>query len=255
MATRRDRQRIDTMIAAGVQPSKPRSSEGLALIQGRSRVLMVANDGSKTRAGEYWEQATGSVLPAGGFMQQVAQREGNKEYINLSNGKRGLVRRFDGASGDYEFTKLGKAYYKTIRRNYVAQVPVRVQGERRDKTRYSYKTHMPIEKLGLKPRQLPLSMRSPERYAKVKEMVRRELPANGVLYEVSEEKWTLDDTGSWRVSEETVGVHPETGAESHVVLDRRVGAKPLPPPTMLFRSTSARRPSGIARTSSVRRGR
>jgi hypothetical protein len=37
------------------------------------------------------------------------------------------------------------------------------------------------------------------------------------------------------VSEETAGVHPDTGeAEAHVVLDRRVGAPPLPPPTLLF---------------------
>ena len=234
MATRRDRQRVDAMIAAGVQPTK-QSSEGLALVQGRSRVLVVANDGSRTRAGQYWEQATGNALPAGGFMEQVAQREGYREYIKLSYGKRGLVRRFDEASGDYEFTKLGKAYYKTIRRNYVAQVPVRVEGIRKDKSTYTYKSHTPIEKLGLKPKQLPLSLKMDERHAKVKELVRGELPASGILYEVSEERWTLDEGGSWRISEETVGVFPGSeDAGALLILDRRVAGKPLPPPTLLF---------------------
>jgi hypothetical protein len=61
------------------------------------------------------------------------------------------------------------------------------------------------------------------------------LPEDGVLYEVSEERWLLDPRGSWKISEETVGTHPDTGkAEARVVLDRRIGARPLPPPTMLF---------------------
>jgi hypothetical protein len=56
-----------------------------------------------------------------------------------------------------------------------------------------------------------------------------------VLYEVSEEKWVLDTRGGWRVSEETVGTHSDTGeAEAHVVIDRRLGATPLPPPGLLF---------------------
>ena len=37
------------------------------------------------------------------------------------------------------------------------------------------------------------------------------------------------------INEETVGTHPQTGrAEAHTVMDRPVGAKPLPPATMLF---------------------
>ena len=52
---------------------------------------------------------------------------------------------------------------------------------------------------------------------------------------MSEERWLLDPRGSWKISEETVGTDPDTGeAEAHVVLDRRIGARPIPPPTMLF---------------------
>ena len=61
----------------------------------------------------------------------------------------------------------------------------------------------------------------------MKQMVEEELP-DGALYEVSDEAWTLDPDGSWRISEETVSTDPDTGiADSHVVLDRRVGAPRL----------------------------
>jgi hypothetical protein len=69
----------------------------------------------------------------------------------------------------------------------------------------------------------------------VKDTVRAEIPADGILYEVSDERWVLDTRGGWKVSEETVGTHPDTGeAEAHVVLDRHIGALPLAPAKLLF---------------------
>ena len=235
MARRREHAKVDRLIAAGATPGKLRTSEGLVLAAGRERIRMVQDDGAVTAAGRYWEQKTGEQLPAGGFLQQVAQRENNTEYILLRSGVKAVTRTFDEATGAYRFSRLGRRYYSTLRRNYVASVPVKVEGTRKDRSTYEYKAHISVEKLGLRPKQLPLSMRSPERYARVKELIQQELPTNGVLYEVSEEKWTLDPRGSWKVSEETVGTHPDTGeAEAHVVLDRLVGTLPLAPSTMLF---------------------
>jgi hypothetical protein len=92
-----------------------------------------------------------------------------------------------------------------------------------------------VEKSGLTARELPLRLSSPERYECVKELIGGEIPDDGVVYEVSEERWVVDRRGGWKVSEETVGTHPDTGeAEAHVVMDRRVGAAPLPPPGLLF---------------------
>jgi hypothetical protein len=66
-------------------------------------------------------------------------------------------------------------------------------------------------------------------------MVTAEIPADGVVCKVSEEKWLLDPRGGWKVSEETVGTHPDTGeAEAHVVLGRRIVALQLAPATLLF---------------------
>ncbi len=111
------KQRIDAMIAAGVSPARLKGSEGQALKLGRSIVQLVGNNGEATEAGRYWSQASGQPLPAGGFMQQDAIREGNVEYIKLADGRRGVTRKWDEATGLYNFTRLGNDYYKLLRRN------------------------------------------------------------------------------------------------------------------------------------------
>jgi hypothetical protein len=195
----------------------------------------VSDDGTVTKQGRYWEQKTGELLPAGGFLQQAAVREGGVENIRLRNGTKGVTRRFNEARGEWDFTRLGTRYYATLRRNYVVSVPVKVQGKRRDGSTYEYRAHIFVEKNNMTSRELPLRLRSPERNERVRELVQAEIPDDGVLCEVSEEKWVLDRRGGWKVSEETVGTHPDTGeAEAHVVMDRRVGARPLPPPGLLF---------------------
>ena len=56
-------------------------------------------------------------------------------------------------------------------------------------------------------------------------MVEEELPSDGEpLMHHSQEEYFYDDNGAWAVSEETVATDPDSGqAESHVVLDRRLG--------------------------------
>jgi hypothetical protein len=235
MARRRDREALDELIGAGVTPSKLKGSEGISLVQGKRRIRLVTDSGEVTKQGRYWEQKTGELLPAGGFLQQKAVREGGVESIRLRDGTKGITRRWNEARGDWDFTRLGNRYYSTLRRNYVVSMPVKVQGKRANGSTYEYRAHIFVERNGLTAKDLPLRLRSPERYEKVKELIHLEIRADGVLYEVSEEKWVLDKRGGWKVSEELVGTDPETGeAEAHVVIDRRVGAAPLPPPGLLF---------------------
>jgi hypothetical protein len=156
------------------------------------------------------------VLPAGGFLQQKAVREGDVEFIRLRDGSKAVTRRWNAAKGEYNYSRMGARYYLQMRRNFVVHVPVIVHGTRADRSTYSYKAHYTVEKSGLRSRELPLRLSSPERYERVKDMVRAGLPENGVVYEVSEERWTLDPNGGWKVSEETVGVHPDT-AEAEVL--------------------------------------
>ncbi len=107
------------MITANVVPQRLKGSEGIALKQGRSIVKLVTDEGESTSAGDYWAAQSGQVLPAGGFLQQAATRDGNVESIRLRDGSRGVTRRWDEGTGEYKFTRLGNTYYKTQRRNYV----------------------------------------------------------------------------------------------------------------------------------------
>jgi hypothetical protein len=198
----------------------------------------VSDDGTVTRQGRYWEQKTGELLPIGGFERQAAVREGGVESIRLRNGTKGITRRWNEARGDWDFTRLGTRYYTTLRPGEIMwcqSVPVKVQGRRKDGSTYEYRAHSFVEMSNMTSRELPLRLRNPERNERVRELVQAKIPDDGVLYEVSEERWVLDTRGGWKVSEETVGTHPDTGeAEAHVVMDRRVGALPLPPPELLF---------------------
>jgi hypothetical protein len=83
--------------------------------------------------GRHWEQKAGEVLPAGGFMQQVALREGNVEHIKLRDGSKAVTRRWDAVTGDCEFNRLGKRYYTMLCRKFVVSVRVTVQGTRTDR--------------------------------------------------------------------------------------------------------------------------
>jgi hypothetical protein len=211
MSRRCDRQALHALIAAGVTPSKLKGSEGISLVQGKRRFRLVSDDGTVTKQGRYWEQKTGELLPAGGFMQQKAERDGGVETIRLRNGSRGVTRRWNEARGDWDITRLGTRFYTTLRRNYVVSVPVKVEGTRKDGSTYEYRAHIFVEKSGLTARELPLRLRSPERDERVRELVQSEIPAEVVLFEVSEERWILDRRGGWKVSEEVVGTHPDAG--------------------------------------------
>ncbi len=200
---KRSKANIDRFIAASVLPTRLKGSEAIALQEGRRRMNLVDDEGHSTRAGRYWAQQTGEELPPGGFLQQAATRIGNVETIRLRDGTRGEVRRWDEVSGEYHFTRLGSSYFKTVRRNYIATVPVNIRGKRIDGSFYTLKSSMPVSKLGLTPTTLPSNMTSPRRREKVRALVEKDLPA--ILYEHSDETWTLDPDGAWHIHEETIG--------------------------------------------------
>ena len=113
------RTRIDQFITDAVAPTRLKGSEAMALKANKSIIKLVDDTGASTTAGRYWAKKTGSELPVGGFMAQVAERTGNVESIRLRDGARGVTRRWDEATGEYNFTRLGNQYYKTLRRNYI----------------------------------------------------------------------------------------------------------------------------------------
>ena len=143
-------QKIDALFETGERATKSKTTESLGLKSGKRSIILVDNAGKLTPAGQYYQQKSGQDLPAGGFLQQTARREGNVETIQLRDGKRGVTRRWNPGDSAWQFTALGKRYYSTLRRNYVADVPVLIEGARKNGTTYRVKSHMKLEKLGLR---------------------------------------------------------------------------------------------------------
>ena len=168
---KRSKAKVDQFITSGTAPKRLKGSEAIALQTGKSIVKLVDDEGEPTLPGRYWSQRTGEDLPAGGFMQQAASRIGNVETIRLRDGTRGVVRRWNEATEEYNFTRLGYTYYKTVRRNYVAQVPVIIKGKRKDGSYYTVKSTMPVSKLGIRPKTLPTNNNDVTRRDAVRRMV------------------------------------------------------------------------------------
>ena len=111
----------------------------LQLRSGRRFVRLSDNTGKLTAVGNEWETRTGEALPDSGIQNQKAIRKGNTETVRLPNGTRGITRRWNAAHNRWDFTKLGRTYYKKLRRNCVVQVPVTIDGIRKDRSTYSIK--------------------------------------------------------------------------------------------------------------------
>ena len=216
------RKKVDSLLANNAAVVEKANT---TLRSGKQFITLISKSGDLTTAGNYYQQKTGTTLdPTGYNLSQTPLREGNTEYVTLRSGKRVKTRIWDAVSGEYRFTKNGNEFYKQLRRNYVISIPVKIIGLRANGTTYELKSSMPIEKLGLTKKQLPLNLTHAERKKRIKDMVQDELPLSGPLMHHSQEEYLYDESGAWAVNEETVGTDPGTGkGESHVILDRRVG--------------------------------
>ena len=215
--------RVQEFINQGL---RPRMGPGntLQLRAGRRFVRLSDNNGNLTATGNEWEARTGEQLPESGIQGQKAIRKGNTETVKLPNGTRGITRKWNAARNRWDFTKLGRAFYKKLRRNFVVQVPVIIKGMRKDRTTYEIKGVVPISKMGVKAPTLAIDAHTPTRNRKAKQMVLDQIPEDGVIYEFSNERYTFDPDGAWVVHEEVVATDPDTGrAEAHVN-SRRLGA-------------------------------
>ena len=132
-----------------------------------------------------------------------------------------VARRFDG--DEWKFTKAGNQFYKQLRRNFVVKVPVIIRGRRKDRSRYEIKGLLPIERAGITAPELPIDASTPTRNRKARELVEQQIPANGIIFEVSEETYIFDPDGAFYIFEETIATDPDSGqAEAHVNY-RRMG--------------------------------
>ena len=107
-------QRIDAFVASGLQTRTTITGAVIAR-QGTEFQTLIDTVGQRTEAGRYYEQATSSDLPAGGFdTSQAPRRSGDTEYIRMRSGEQRATRRWVPAISDYRFTDIGRSYYSRL---------------------------------------------------------------------------------------------------------------------------------------------
>ena len=160
-------QQIDALYDQGERPQKNTTTESIGLNTGKRSIVLVDNAGKKTPAGSYYEQKTGTELPLGG---SAAGRPPRRQRGNNSAKRRQARHHQKVGRGQQrlDFYSPWKKYYSTLRRNYVADVPILIEGKRKNGTVYKIKSHMKIEKLGLRPVEVPLNLSHDQRVALVK---------------------------------------------------------------------------------------
>ena len=75
---------------------------------------------------------------------QTPARVGDVGTIRLRGGGTAVVRRFDPASGDFKYTRLGRGFYSQFRTEYVLKIPARFDGTRPNGQPYSRDGYWPV---------------------------------------------------------------------------------------------------------------
>ena len=80
-------------------------------------IRLQAPSGKMTKAGQYYFKKTGESPPSGLYdPKRPLVREGDKEYVQLRNGKRRLARQCDPQQNDFKYSKLGIQVLKERKR-------------------------------------------------------------------------------------------------------------------------------------------
>ena len=143
--------RVRNYLNQGAALKTAQGQERIVLSLGsKKHMTLRQNNGNLTRAGQHWERLTGRDLDQGGFRAHTPVRKDKIEIIKLRNGNLATTRRFDPIKQEWKFTKTGKAFYKTLTRNYVVSLPAILKGTRKDGTLYRQEgMHLPIQRLDI----------------------------------------------------------------------------------------------------------
>ncbi len=198
--------------------AKRSPSDATILRDGRQHRTLVDTSGRLTTHGAAYEALSGAPLPVGGYdSSQTPTRVGDVETIRLRGGGAAVVRRFDPASGDFKYTRLGRGFYSQFRTEYVLKIPARFDGTRPNGQPYSRDGYWPVSD----PVSLPQGLTPAQRDARLRAHVGAE---GGVLAEFSEERVTVR-AGALLVAEMTT--RPTEDGPQVSVTERRLGATPV----------------------------
>ena len=197
-------------------------SELLRLPSGQQLLLSRPN-GQPTRAGQFYYQLAGRRAPSRRFNEnQQLVRDGPNDYIYLRGGTKKLVRSLQ-PDGNYRVTKLGKSFFRDKWTDYLAHMPVRIRGRRRNGRPYERETLLPVTLDGLGRQNDSLGEVQAHRNVIAAALRKMGDPEDGaVVMEISEETYTYDASRDWAVSKQTMQV-VDNRVETEVALNRRLG--------------------------------
>ena len=168
-------------------------------------------------------QLAGRRAPSRRFNEnQQLVRDGPNDYIYLRGGTKKLVRSLQ-PDGNYRVTKLGKSFFRDRWTDYLAHMPVRIRGRRRNGRPYERETLLPVTLDGLGRQNDSLGEVQAHRNVIAAALRKMGDPEDGaVVMEISEETYTYDASRDWAVSKQTMQV-VDNRVETEVALNRRLG--------------------------------
>ena len=169
---------------------------------GQSAQLSRPN-GALTRAGQYYYQLVGRQPPSRQFdEEQPLIREGPSDYVLLRSGVKKLVRTL-APDGNYHLTKLGKAFFRDKYTEWLAHVPVRIRGRRKNGRPYEREDYLPVTSLNVGLQRQNDGLSEAQVARNVKQAVLAKLGADddfSTLLELSGEQYFLDNSREWTLS-------------------------------------------------------
>ena len=133
--TDEQRNRIRTAVLAGRRANATRANRVILstnLAGGRSYVVLSGPDGVLNGEGEYYYHLLGEHPPDRRFdYNQLPTQRGDSEFARDRAGREVRLRtlRPDGA---YQYSALGKMFYRVRQVEHIVHIPVRIEGRRRD---------------------------------------------------------------------------------------------------------------------------
>ena len=158
-----------------------------------------------TRAGQFFYQLAGRQPPSRQFDDsQPLIREGASDFILLRSGLKKLVTL--APDGNYHLTKLGKAFFKKKYTEWLAHVPVRIRGRRKNGRGYERLDYLPVTSLNVGLQRQNDGLSEGQVARNVKQAVLQKLGSpseDDAIMELSEKVYFLDGAREWTLSSQT----------------------------------------------------
>ena len=217
------RESIRRAVEAGASARTSGQGSELLRLPSGQQLLLSRPNGQPTRAGQFYYQLAGRRAPSRRFNEnQQLVRDGPNDYIYLRGGTKKLVRSLQ-PDGNYRVTKLGKSFFRDKWTDYLAHMPVRIRGRRRNGRPYERETLLPVTLDGLGRQNDSLGEVQAHRNVIAAALRKMGDPEDGaVVMEISEETYTYDASRDWAVSKQTMQV-VDNRVETEVALNRRLG--------------------------------